>query len=127
MGADTGREGTGFRELRVWQEAIALAGAVLAIADRMPIRYASLTDQLLRAATSVHANIAEGAWHRSPREFVRFLRIARASLVELESHVAFVLNAGLASTSDARRVTDRTRRIDQLLRGLVRAIQSSPR
>ena len=112
----------GFRDPRVWQEAIALSCLVFDVAGRLPARYASLADQLLRAAASIHANIAEGAGHRSRREFGRFLRIAEASLAELESHTAFLQAARLMTAADARRLTDGTRRVHQLLRGLQRAL-----
>lgn len=54
--------------------------------DRLPSseRFA-LGDQWRRAAYSVPLNIAEGASRRGPREFRRFLDMARASLHELET------------------------------------------
>ena len=54
--------------------------------DRFPPRERSgLADQWRRAAASVVLNIAEGASRRGPREFRRYLDIARASLHELEA------------------------------------------
>ena len=119
-----GGGGRGFRDLRVWQEAITLAAVALRVANQLPSNLAGLADQVLRAATSVHANIAEGAGHRSRREFIRFLRIAQASLTELESHLAFVERASLAPAREVREVTTHTRRVHQLLRGLLRALEN---
>jgi four helix bundle protein len=51
----------GFRGLKVWQEAAALASAAYAIADLLPSKHASLADQIRRSADSIHANIAEGS------------------------------------------------------------------
>jgi four helix bundle protein len=54
------------RGLRVWQEAMKLAVAARALCDALQgSGRAPLADQLTRAATSVHLNIAEG-WGAAP-------------------------------------------------------------
>jgi len=50
----------------------------------------ALGDQWRRAAYSVALNIAEGASRRGPREFRRYLDIARSSLHELEAILELV-------------------------------------
>jgi four helix bundle protein len=75
-----------FRSLRAWQEAKSFAVLSRHAISRLPSseRYA-LGDQWRRAAYSVVLNIAEGCSRRGPREFRRYLDIARSSLHELEA------------------------------------------
>lgn len=62
-----------------------------------------MTSQIWRAAVSVPTNIAEGFGRESPREFVRFPRIAQGSLKELETHLILASRVGLAIHEDTVR------------------------
>lgn len=72
-----------FEKLKVWQQAREFCNSVYSITKAFPKdeRF-SLIDQIRRAAVSVALNIAEGSNRRSDPDFVRFLRIAQASLCE---------------------------------------------
>jgi len=73
--------GSSFRELRVWQEAMALAARTYRSTAQFPkTEMDGLALQMRRAAVSVPSNIAEGKGHRSNKEFVHFLLHARGSL-----------------------------------------------
>ena len=65
-----------------------LVSEIYAIARQLPkFELYILCSQMIRAAVSVPANIAEG-WARNYRaEFIRFLSIAYGSALELETHL----------------------------------------
>lgn len=74
------------RNLRVWQEAIALVEMVYRFTATFPREEQyGLTSQLRRAAVSVPANIAEGAARTGTKELLHFLSIASGSLSELDT------------------------------------------
>jgi four helix bundle protein len=51
------------------------------------VRFGDLANQLRRSAISVVSNLVEGAGRGSDAEFIRFLRIARASNDELSAQI----------------------------------------
>lgn len=77
-----------FKDLIVWQKAIELSKAcyeIVRLAPRAAVR--GIGPQLMDAADSVGANIAEGHGRPTRRDYVRFLGVAHASLREVESHL----------------------------------------
>ena len=73
-----------YQKFEAWKRAHDLALKIYRITDDWPAseRY-QLTSQIRRAALSIPTNIAEGASKRGPREFRRYLDIARGSLGEV--------------------------------------------
>ena len=90
-----------FRNLRAWQRAVDLAVLSKELTAALPAteRFA-LADQWRRAAYSIVLNIAEGASRRGPKEFRRYLDMARSSLHEIEAILALVERLGYLKDAD---------------------------
>jgi four helix bundle protein len=89
-----------FTELAAWQLAAELRDRIVALSASGPLSLdRDLCDQLRRAAASAPANIAEGFGRFEPRDFCRFLRIARASLFETQNHLDDARRRSLLVTS----------------------------
>ena len=74
-----------FQKLRVYNLAEELADAAWAIVHSWNnFARDTVGKQLVRAADSVGANIAEGCGRQSPNDNRRFIRIARGSLLETQ-------------------------------------------
>ena len=75
-----------YTELIVWQKAMALVDIVYRGSCSLPDaeRY-GITQQLRRTAVSIPSNIAEGHGRMTNGDYVRFLAIARGSLLETET------------------------------------------
>ena len=77
-----------YRDLTVWQKAMQLAAAVYRLTSEMPKQEEyRISAQMIRASTSVPANIAEGNGRGTRKDYAHFISIARGSLFELETFV----------------------------------------
>lgn len=85
-----------FQELIAWQQAREFKRLVYELTDRAACRRdPDFRNQLREAAASAPANIAEGFVRKRPRDFSRFLTIARASLAESENHLIDGIDRGM--------------------------------
>jgi len=112
-----------YTKLLVWQRARSLTVAVHEATRRIHPRAApGLRAQLLRAAMSIGATIAEGAGRESRPDFARFVTMAISSTSEVEHHLTVCTDLGLVDDSIVGRLTDRCQEIRKMLYGLRRAI-----
>jgi four helix bundle protein len=113
-----------YRDLRVWQDAMALAEECYAFTRPFPREEIfGMTAQIHRAAASVAANIAEGHGRENTGSFVQFLRMAQGSLKELETHVILSARVVLASARTADVLFARCETVGRQLRALIRSLQ----
>ena len=81
------------------------AGISVALAMRVPAPLKSIADQVIRSASSVPANLAEGHG-RSGRDRLHFWRIAYASAKEVDSHLRLLARAGVVNGIEATRALE---------------------
>jgi len=84
-------------------KALEAAGESIALALTVPAPLKSIGDQVIRAANSVAANLAEGHG-RIGRDRMHFWRIAFASAKEVESHLQLLSRAGVVDAQRAAQV-----------------------
>lgn len=91
-----------YRDLIVWQKGMSLAEEAYKLAKLMPrTEEYRLTNQLLRAAASVPANIAEGNSRGTRRDYANFVSIARGSVAEVETFLQLAVRCDLLKLEDA--------------------------
>jgi len=72
-----------FEQLDVWKLSLEYIDSIYALAEKLPkSEEYNLKSQIIRAATSVSLNIAEGSTGQSDAEQARFLGMAIRSLIE---------------------------------------------
>ena len=114
-----------YRKLLAWKAAHELAVECYRTTRTWPTteRY-GLTAQLRRAATSVPANLAEGAARSGRREFAHHVNIALASLSEVEYLLQLAADIGMAADADRATLGPLVQRAGQLTFKLYRSLQS---
>ena len=116
-----------FRNLIVWQKAHTLTKEVFAVSATWNTSpHYVLRNQMVRAALSVPANLAEGAGRTGDREFRRFVRIALGSASELEYHLLLARDLGLVSDVTYDRLAGCAADIKRMLTGLAAKLSRKP-
>ena len=116
-----------FRDIAAWQLAHQLNLRVdLFLLSPDFRRHYRFSEQLSDAVRSGPRNIAAGFERYQHREFAQFVRIARASEVEVLNHLIDAQDQRLI-TADEFEITEHlTRRAIQAANGLIRFLESSP-
>ena len=117
-----------FRKLEVWQKAHGLVLAVNDISHTIRgVEYTSLRSQIIRAVTSIDANIVEGRNQSSDRKFAHYLTIAVNSANELEAHFIMARDVGAMGAHDYARLRDQLVQVRKMLHGLINRLSGIPR
>lgn len=108
-----------YRDLTVWQKAIALTKRIyLACESFPPDERFGLSSQIKRSAVSVGANLAEGHARATTREYLRFINIAYSSLAETETHVILAYELDMLSGETMESLPEDCATIGRMLNGL---------
>jgi four helix bundle protein len=109
-----------YQQLEVWQKSMGLVTEIYQISAIFPkTEIFGLTSQMRRAAVSVPANIAEGWGRKLTKEFMQFLRIARGSLLEIETHLIISRNLDYIDVEKVQVLLSLTTEISKMLNGMI--------
>jgi four helix bundle protein len=85
----------------LWEKSMRLAECTLVLSRRLPPEERfGMRSQIVRAATSVPSNVAEGWVRESSKEKVNFMSIAHGSLAEVHTQLLICLRARWVSPDD---------------------------
>ena len=112
-----------YRDLKVWQRAMALTVAKYAETQQWPeTEKFGLISQTRRASTSIALNIAEGAGNQSNKEFIRFLQFALRSTYETMTAIEIAQGLNFLSDKRANPLLQESDEIAAMLVGLMKTL-----
>jgi len=110
----------GVRDLKVWQEAVALGGEVLRVVRQSARRETkAATDAIIVTALAVAGHIAEGYGRFTAPEQRQLYRAAKRDLLRLETQLAILRHAELLSLTAHGDLLKRTQTVSRLLAGYI--------
>ena len=116
-----------FEDLLCWQLSDELKKRVYAVTDRRAARSDFKFCQQIRAsARSAPANIAEGFARFRPRDFARFLEIARGSLTETRAHLLDAVDLRYITQEEYQEVSHLAGRAGKAITSLILYLKSCP-
>lgn len=114
-----------YRDLKVWQKGIDITERVYQMSRDFPgeEKY-GLTAQVRRAAVSISSNIAEGWGRGSKKQYVRFLRVARCSVHEVETQIIIAQRLRYLDEQARDEILHETEAESKMLLGLIRSLST---
>ena len=114
-----------FEKLRVWQKALELSSLVHNVTREFPKEEMFiLTSQIKRAADSITLNIAEGSTCQSNREFVKFLRYALRSNIEVVSCIFIAKERDIISKENFEKIYSMSEEILAMISALIKRLEN---
>lgn len=112
-----------FEDIQAWQKARELTAALYTFLDTSEVKHHfALRDQVTRASVSIMANIAEGFGREGTKEFRHFLTIAKASALEVRSHL-YVIQDLTRPSAELDRLFHLARETEALTAGFIRYLE----
>lgn len=112
--------GLGLRDLRVWQEAVALsAESVRALKQSNRPQIKGFVEHVMLTSVAIAEHIAEGYGRYAPGEQRQLYRAAKRHLLKLETSLAIARQSDLLSVTSHAELTARIQTVNRLLSGFL--------
>lgn len=111
-------------DLRVWQEGHTLALEIYKLKKKFPKEEIYiLVPQIVRAAISVPANITEGFYRNTTKEFIQFLYVARGSIGEVVYYLALAKDLKYINEQTYQSLRERYNNLAKSINALIKSLK----
>jgi len=112
-----------YKDLLIWQKGIQIVKAVYLGFEGFPKdEIFGLQNQMKRAAVSIPSNIAEGWGRSSTQNYIQFLRIARGSLMELETQLIIAKELNYISETNFNNISGLITEESKMLNAFIKTL-----
>jgi four helix bundle protein len=113
-----------FRDLLVWQKAMALAERGYRFSKELPRDdQLVLGHQIRKSCVSVPSNIAEGFGRHSTAEYIHYLRFSKGSINEVQTQVELARRLEIGREAETVTIITDAEEIGRMLNGLVDSLR----
>jgi four helix bundle protein len=114
-----------YRDLLVWQKAMAIAKAIYRETEAFPQKEVyGLQSQMRRAAISIPSNIAEGHGRLDDGHFRQFLATSRGSLFELQTQLELSSDLKYLDEKKVGELMQQCEEIARMINGLLASLDA---
>ena len=111
---------SGLRDLRIWQDSVALGGDVVRIMRQHARRETRVvSDAVMTTALSVASHVADGYARHTPAEQRESYMLAKRALLRLESELGVARHADLCPAPALADFTSRSSQLTKMLTGFL--------
>ena len=113
-----------YRDLIVWQKSMDLVEEIYKITSFLPNEEKfGLSLQLKRAVVSIPSNIAEGYERNTPKDYIKFLSIAKASRAEVETQLLICQRLEYVNEDTTRKAFELCDEIKRIIIAMIKNIK----
>lgn len=114
-----------YKDLLIWQKGIELVKEIYLICIDLPKdEVFGLQSQMKRAAISIPSNIAEGYGRNYTQNYIQFIKIARGSLLELETQIIISKELDFINEETIDKIINLITEENKMLNAFIKSISS---
>ena len=114
-----------YKDLLIWQKGIQLVKEIYLICKDLPKdEVFGLQSQMKRAAISIPSNIAEGYVRNYTQNYIQFIKIARGSLLELETQIIITKELDFINEDKFDEIINLITEENKMLNAFIKSISS---
>ncbi len=114
-----------YKDLLIWQKGIEIVKEIYLLCKDLPNdEIYGLQSQMKRASISIPSNIAEGYGRNSTNSYIQFIKIARGSLLELETQIIITKELNLISDNQYDKIINLITEESKMLNAFINSLSN---